>query len=220
MQELERRFIAQQLAPVAVDERADAPKKIVGYAARFYDPKDEGTEFVLAPGVKERIAPAAFRQSLEEDDVLGLFNHNMDFPLARRGAGTLLLKADERGMYYEIDPPDTQLGRDTMTSIKRGDIGGSSFGYFIRKAKWSREGDWDIRMIEDAKLVDVGPVTSPAYKAASAGLRFEDCDALKREHEQWLNERAEALAAENREVAERNLGRWRLAKARLSLRVG
>lgn len=170
---LERRFLPLADRPIRVERREDGGAATVhGYASVFYRAGDAGTEYRLMEDVYERIAPTAFDRALQDgDDTRALYNHNADWLLGRRSAKTLRLSADEVGLRYEVDIPDTQIGRDVVTSIERGDLSGSSFAFFVRKASWSAEGDRDIRQIDDVELVDVGPVTYPAYDGTSTGLR-------------------------------------------------
>ena len=180
---MERRFNSES---VGIETREDGKQVIVGYASVFYNAEDPGTEFGLGPKLKERIMPTAFNRALtEQQDVRALFNHDPNHLLGRRGAGTLTLSVDAVGLRYEITPPDTQSGRDTLESIKRGDLAGSSFAFQMKSHKWERGKEYDVRNIEDVDLFDVGPVTFPAYKSATTGVRSES--ALK-EHEEWERE--------------------------------
>jgi hypothetical protein len=88
---------------------------------------------------------------------------------------TLRLKEDNVGLRYEITPPDTQDGRDIRTLIERGDIRGSSFSFTVAKDgdTWEETDGVILRTVTRVStLVDVGPVTFPAYEhAQSVGLR-------------------------------------------------
>jgi HK97 family phage prohead protease len=173
------------------DEARDGPGTIEGYAAVFHAEGDPGTEYELFSdeGVKaiERIAPGAFRDAIERpDDCRALFNHEPDQLLGRTASGTLRVEEDERGLKYSIDLPDTQAGRDTAELVARGDITGSSFGFVVDRQTWSEQASEDggptvaTRTIESVRLLDVGPVTYPAYsgtEAKSAG-RSMSCRCL------------------------------------------
>ncbi len=154
---------------------AAALPMIVGYAAVFYD-GTPGTQYQLWPGCVERIMPGAFAEAIESGDVAGLRNHNAESLLGRTSAPTptLRLSEDRIGLRYEIDPPDTVCGRETVTLIERGDLQGSSFAFKIIDERWKEEmiGGVTIQVREVLKveLFDVGPVTFPAYKSASAGI--------------------------------------------------
>lgn len=150
------------------------PTKITGYAAVFNEP----TTILMRDGkggyveVIEEIAPGAFDDVLE-DDVRALFNHDPNFILGRSTAGTLNLFIDERGLGYEIDVPDTAIGRDLLKSIARGDVSQSSFGFEVGSDNWSvGEDGTDRRKITRlAQLYDVSPVTYPAYTTTEAAAR-------------------------------------------------
>lgn len=147
---------------------------IVGYASVFYD-GTPGTQYQLWPGCVERIIPGAFAEAIK-GDVAALRNHDDDLLLGRTTANTptLRLREDRVGLRYEIDPPDTSCGRETVSSIKRGDMRGSSFGFSILDESWREETMGGalvlVREIRLVRLFDVGPVTFPAYKATSASV--------------------------------------------------
>ena len=136
---------------------------IEGYAAVFDSVTDLGP-------FQERIAQGAFSDVLD-DDVRLLINHD-GVPLARTSNNTLELSQDDTGLYYRAQLSDTQAGRDLYEMIKRGDINQSSFAFMIDKESNDADG---VRVIEKvSKLIDVSPVTYPAYQAASVFARAED----------------------------------------------
>ena len=143
----------------------DSPAKLIGHAAIFNKLSDD------LGGFKERIAPGAFADSLG-NDVRALFNHNPDLILGRTKAGTLALEEDKRGLRVEIDPPDTQVARDLMESVKRGDISQMSFGFFTLDDDFERKRDGTIiRTLKKVDLFDVSPVTFPAYPQTKIAMR-------------------------------------------------
>jgi HK97 family phage prohead protease len=157
----------------------DDGKKIVGYASVFYD-GTEDTEYALWEDMKERIMPGTFDDALgNPDDVRGLFNHNPNQILGRTSAGTLKLTVDKRGLFYEIEPGDTSTARDVVESIKRGDVDGSSFAFRVLDEELKKEGGKYVREITRVSLFDVGPVTYPAYAAATSGYRKEEAVAAE-----------------------------------------
>lgn len=176
-------------SPIRVEKRSDGSPLIVGYAAVFYREGEPGTAFKIWDDVEERIMPGAFDKAIQGDDVRALFNHCPDFVLGRSTAGTLRLSVDEKGLRYEIDPPDTQAARDVLAMLKRGDVSGSSFA-FVERSRTIREtpGLYIIEL-NDVELFDVGPVTYPAYPATSAGAASRSLE---------LARSAEAIRAEAR----------------------
>ena len=148
------------------------PHKAEGYAAVFYDPKDEGTEYVRF-GFHERIARAAFDRALKEgQDVVAKFNHDSNYVLGRTSNGTVRLEVDDVGLHYSIDLPDTSVGRDLAISLERGDVKGSSFAFEPVSFDTENMDNGDIIVtVTDVDLGDVGPVVHPCYEATVSELR-------------------------------------------------
>jgi len=215
--EIQRRDLVADDAKIEVQTRDDGKRRIVGYASVFYRDGDQGTEYEIWPGLRERIMPGAFERAIRErQDVRALVNHNPGLLLGRTKSGTLTLTADERGLKYEVDPPDTQVARDTMTSLKRGDMSGSSFAFMVAEKgyEFREEKDFDVVEVRDVDLYDVGPVTFPAYAGATSGLREQRSLELMESYKAWKQERDEQrLEAEKAIEAKR---RHLEAKARLA----
>lgn len=134
---------------------------IEGYAANF----DQETDLGI---FREKIAHGAFDAVLE-DDVRLLLNHT-GAPMARTTNGTLELTVDESGLRYRAALADTQEGRDLYKLIKRGDISQSSFAFTIEEQTWSE--DRNVRTIDKVgRLLDVSPVTYPAYPTTTVSAR-------------------------------------------------
>jgi HK97 family phage prohead protease len=182
MSNIERRY---GVARWGVEERkaGGGLPRLVGYAAVFYDRGDPaGTELELSTYV-ERIAPGAFSRTIREDDVRALFNHDADNLLGRTRSRTLRLSVDSRGLRYEIDLPDTTVGRQVAALVRRWDVTGSSFAFDTRDYREYWEGSTRIRELTDVKLYDVGPVTFPAYTGTTAGVRAELSAAAQRDQD-------------------------------------
>ena len=198
---MERRFSTQR---VRVESRDDGKPVIVGYGAVFHRASDPGTEFRLWDDIVERIAPGAFGR-VGDDDVRGLYNHDPRAVLGRVKAGTMRISVDDIGLRYEIDPPDTQVGRDTLESIRRGDVDGSSFAFLPRPngVRWEQHPDGTgVRWLTNVEVFDVGPVTYPAYPSASAGVRSAGDQSTVRA--EWLAPvERQNKAARRRELLEK-----------------
>lgn len=164
---MERR--AFEIKELRVERVEGRGVKLGGYAAVF------DSESVDLGGFTERIARGAFAGSLSKD-VVALVNHNPDKPLARTSAGTLKLVEDERGLGFEAGPlPDTSHARDVAADIEAGNIRGMSFAFRTLKDQWAKVGPqrW-LRTLLDVELLDVSPVTWPAYPSTEVALRAQD----------------------------------------------
>ncbi len=165
----ERRFaIDAWQAPDFQIRATDEGMTFGGYAAVF-DSDSDGP--ISGYGV-ERIAPGAFSKSLAEARNIKMFqNHNSDLVLASTKSGTLRLEEDNVGLRVEADLPDTAVGRDLSTLIKRGDVDSMSFGFTPVKHV-AREDGVDGVIHTEVRLWEVSPVTAwPAYAATSAFVR-------------------------------------------------
>lgn len=172
---MERRFITTTISAGSIRVDDGEEKNILsGYAAVFYRDA-EGFQFDWGFDLVERIMPGAFDKAIQgtdgRGDVVATFNHNSDNVLGRSTAKTLRLKVDDHGLHYSIDVPDTQIARDVVTHVKRGDIRGSSFMFDVTGENWRMEDGIDIREVTDVALWDVGPVTYPAFEATSVQAR-------------------------------------------------
>jgi len=142
---------------------------ICGHAAVFNQPADLGY-------FTERVAPGAFTRTIPEDDIRALVNHDENLLLGRskpgRSNNTLALVEDSVGLAFRVVPPDTQMCRDLIVSMKRGDIDQCSFGFQRRAHTITQDAAGNItRTLTDVKLFDVSVVTYPAYTQTDASVR-------------------------------------------------
>jgi HK97 family phage prohead protease len=159
----ERRFLANGELRI---KAGAAGKKIFGYAAKF------GVLSEDLGGWREKIDPRAFDASISGgDEIVALFNHDVNLVLGRRSAKTLRVSTDKVGLLYEIDPPATQVAKDLLISMERGDVHQSSFAFQCSDDSWDLVGNEVIRTVLKATVRDVSPVTSPAYLDATSGVR-------------------------------------------------
>lgn len=150
----------------------------------------------------EQIAPTAFDAALKNEatDVRALFNHNPSGLLGRQSAGTLRVGTDAEGLEFEVDLPDTTLGRDVAELMARGDITGASFGFVPDADTWTRTGDGRrLRTHTSVRsLVDVSVVTFPAYEGAGVALRSIRIVAAPDSRRRLILSRARARASHPR----------------------
>ena len=208
---IERRALAidevESAVPLlAVESRSEDGSDreyIVGYAAKFGVLSLDLGDFV------ERIDPNAFgivserrgrRRPLE---TRALWNHDPNYPLARY-PGTLSMSVDDVGLRYEFPVPDTSYGRDLAANIRAGIVRGSSFSFTVPSGgdAWSVEDGRSIRTIQRIDtLLDVGPVTFPAYPDADVKVAQRSFDAFRQQREAEVAKRV-AAAAKTRELRE------------------
>jgi HK97 family phage prohead protease len=179
--QLERRFFSHQ--PVIETREEGKPSVIAGYAALF------NVRTVIWGMFEESIAPGAFTRAIEEKhDTRSLFNHDMNIVLGRTKNGSLLLREDEKGLWTETMPPDTQQARDVVENIRNGNVDQMSFAFIPKRTKWTfseERGVMDHCEILDVDLYDVSPVTFPAYQETSVGLRSASEETYKQAREEW-----------------------------------
>jgi HK97 family phage prohead protease len=121
-------------------------------------------------GFYEQIASGAFDDVLD-NDVRAYFNHDENLLLGRVSSGTLRIGTDKRGLWYEVDLPETSYARDLMELMKRGDVNQSSFAFLIDRDRWEERDGKTYRIIEKvSRLLDVSPVSQPAYPDATSEL--------------------------------------------------
>jgi HK97 family phage prohead protease len=168
-------------ARVEIRSTPTGPGKLGGYAAVF----DQTTD--LGWLGSERLARSAFDDRLG-DDVRALWNHDASALLGRSTSGTLRLSVDSTGLEYEVDLPDTTLGRDMRVLVERGDVDGASFGFV--PGTWEWDDAQELRThTAVSRLVDVSPVTFPAYAGASTQARSVT-DLAARSRSQLIRARA------------------------------
>lgn len=160
--QIERRVMTTELR---VEPRSDGGSRIIGYAAVF------NAWSVDLGGFRERVQPGAFAETIANDDIRALFNHDPNFIIGRNVSRTLRLSEDAHGLLYEVDVPDTQAGRDLLVSIERGDVSGNSFGFRTIEDAWTHGADLEERTLVRVRLHDISPVVYPAYPQTELALR-------------------------------------------------
>jgi len=185
----ERRFTTHQVKPVTrmVGEGEEAREKTVirGIAAKINEETNLGW-------FREKIAPGAFDEVLAsaELDCRCLFNHDANLILARRSANTdtlkLAINADGH-LEYEYETPNRSYAHDLADAINSGDVDQSSFAFRIAEngQEWEYDQDNpnnDLRTITRvASLLDVSPVTYPAYQNTTVAVSERSHQAARKE---------------------------------------
>ena len=150
------------MGTIEVRESEGEEMILEGYAAVFNSETDLGH-------FREVIKPGAF-DNVMDNDVRALINHDPNLVLGRTTNGTLELSQDERGLKYRVKLGGQQYAKDFYESVKRGDISQSSFAFTIDEQSWNEERT--VRSVNKVRqLLDVSPVTYPAYAAATVQAR-------------------------------------------------
>jgi HK97 family phage prohead protease len=161
----------QNVEPLEVRAaEGDKPAKVTGYAAVF-----DSLSADLG-GFREKIKPGAFRTSLDSGrDVRALVDHDHSKLLGRTMNRTLRLGENAKGLWFEVDLPDTTYARDLIASVKRGDIRGASFGFLVPKDgdKFYTEGKQTIRELLAIDLREVTVTSVPAYNDTAVAVRID-----------------------------------------------
>ena len=163
---MERRLITTELRATTEGGK----RKIGGYAAVF------NSLSVVLWDFREEIAPGAFAEAIAKNNVRALWNHDTSEVLGASANGTLYLAEDATGLRFDLELPDTQRGRDGYTLIERGDVTQMSFGFrsLPDGSEWRiDENGMYIRRLLKVDLLEVSPVTFPAYPATSVGVRSD-----------------------------------------------
>jgi hypothetical protein len=143
-----------------------------GYAAVFNTPS-EPLPFI------ERIAPGAFRRSLDaRNDIKLLWNHDSGTVLGSTRAGTMRLYEDERGLKVRATFPNTTAGRDAAELLRRGDVDSMSFGFSVPTGgdEWSSDGS--ERTLKSVRLHEVSIVAFPAYSSTAGTTSVRGLDKV------------------------------------------
>lgn len=192
----------RQLRSVATEfatrEDGDTPH-ISGYFAVF------NSNYEIAPGMSESIAPGAFSRTLS-NDVRALINHDTTLVLGRTKAHTLELREDERGLWGDvaINPNDVDA-MNLYERVKRGDVDQCSFGFEIIREETDVREDGSVHWtIKEVNLFEVSACTFPAYEATNisareaqrADLQARSLTAWKEQMKGVLKHGAEGTVAE------------------------
>lgn len=164
--------------------------KIEGYFAVF------NSNYDIAPGMSESIAPGAFKNTLA-GDIRALVNHDSTLVLGRTTAHTLELREDEHGLWGSIDinPKDSDA-MNLYERVKRGDVSQCSFGFDILSEETEVRENGEIHWtMTDLMLYEVSCCTFPAYESTNIDARSEERDnILKRENDAWRAKMKERIS--------------------------
>lgn len=166
-------------------------RTIEGYAIVFGVESCILNDMPGLPPYREIIeAGAITEERLKEMDIKMTMYHNREKILARsrNGEGTLNLRVDEVGVHYEFEAPNTVDGDTAIELVKRGDLNGSSFIFWVGVNDFTREkgkdGIYIHRIKNIRKIADMTIAADPAYEETTVSAReaekmFDDKDEKK-----------------------------------------
>ena len=133
-----------------------------GTAIRYGDTARVGSR-------SERFEPGSLGANVGGLDVLLNVAHDRNRPLARTGGGGLVLTDNAESLEVRAELPETREASDTLALIGAGILRGLSLEF--QPLRERMEGP--TRVIQSARLVAVGVVDKPAYKASTVAARAE-----------------------------------------------
>ncbi|QGZ44589.1 HK97 family phage prohead protease [Bacillus velezensis] len=146
---------------------------IEGYALKF-----EKWSEPLGGWFKEIISRNAL-DSADLSNVVALFNHRQDYPLARNtvseDVGRLELETDAI-LKVRFVPTDTSYAKDLMVNVRSGVVNQCSFAFSLDYSQgdpdeWRHNDEEDIyerRINNIERIFDISLVTTPAYSDTEA----------------------------------------------------
>lgn len=167
---MEKREMTADVSSVQPDEDKGDRMIVEGYALKWGEeshpiPMGDGEYFI------EEFRAGAFDETLQKDEQLILYGHEMNNVLGRTDNRTASLEADDVGLKLSVELPNTTLGRDVYELVKRGDIGGMSVGFCVVDDEFNVRNDVIKRSINKAELVEVSLVPLPAYDSSEVSER-------------------------------------------------
>ena len=190
----ERKIRQLRSVPAEFLTREDGEDIVIeGYFAVF------NSNYEIAPGMSESIAPGAFSNSIS-GDVRALINHDTTLVLGRTAAHTLELREDNRGLWGRIviNPNDTDA-MNARARVLRGDVSQCSIGFNIRHEDTEIREDgsvhWTIREVD---LWEVSVCTFPAYEETNISARSDQRDEVKKRARQaWQEQMKKKLKGDH-----------------------
>ena len=178
---------------------------------------------------REVILPsAATMEFLNRCDIKMNMLHDRDLTVARcnQGKGSMRLSVDERGVNFEFEAPNCDLGDRCLEMVRRGDYSGCSFEFYPKDYEVERtkgaDGKDEVKIIhkefEFISALTIG--MDPAYRQTTVNAREigvqetdeqkaererQEAEAKKREQEAKDQQEREAEAEREAEYRRRKL---------------
>jgi uncharacterized protein len=189
---------------------ADDSRTIFGIGSPFYDGTSR-TEFRIFKDLVERVDPGAFDKVIADTtvDVLSSLNHDIERQLlGRRSAGSLKLSKNSAGLVFEVTPGETSQARDTIELIQRREVKGASIWFGRADELWTEEDDQTVVTLMSIPLIEVGPVSRPAFDATTAEVRKRDLDDYRKRMAEKAEHMRRRMATESARCRLREREAW------------
>lgn len=176
-------------------------RTIEGYAVVFGVESRILRDMEGLPPYREIIEPGAITEELlSKQDVKMTMYHNREKLLARSrfGGGSLKLSVDEVGVRYEFEAPNTADGDTALELVRRGDLYGSSFIFWVGMGDFTREKGKDgiyLHRVKNIRRIDDMTIAAdPAYEqtnvlAREAEEQLEDFEVKQPISNKWARDR-------------------------------
>tara|TARA_R100000808_G_scaffold4774_1_gene15122 strand:- start:905 stop:1519 length:615 start_codon:yes stop_codon:yes gene_type:complete len=119
-------------------------------------------------GFVERIDSKAVERTLENSDVVMLWQHDSTDPITRESTG-LKLETRDSGIFFEANATD--FTERQLDLLRRGVVKQMSFGFITISDNWEKNSEPVVRTLLDIDLREISPVTWPAYNQTSVAVR-------------------------------------------------
>lgn len=149
-------------------------------------------ETELWPGAFEEVAPGALDESIRNNDIMCLDNHDSRIVLGSFSSNTLELKSDNHGLWGRaiIDLEDPNA-KSAYRKVETGKVRGCSFGFYpTKEERIEREDGTTKWRITEAELLEVSITAFPAYPQTDIAARKKDVESIKKKK---LEQRKKAL---------------------------
>ncbi|CCH54477.1 hypothetical protein BN8_03651 [Fibrisoma limi BUZ 3] len=172
MSKLEKRLYQTELVVEerAADEGGSSKVFFRGMAIVYDKPSRMLYHKEKGPFV-EVIERGAVDENTDLAEVLAVFNHDENRLLGANYSGTLRFDKTDEGVSVIIEKPNNTVGNDCEEWVRRGDIRGMSFKFFVAKDRWEMKGEVLHRYVEKiSKIMDLSLVTRAAYLQTSVDM--------------------------------------------------
>ena len=171
-------------------------KKVIrGYAVVFddvykYRDWETGEEWV------EKVDPKAFDE-VDFERTVFLRDHNFERILGRYGKN-LRLEVDDKGLFFEVDLPDTELARETWELVRAEICDQMSFGFTVKEIVH----DYGNRVSTIKKVDRLYEITATPIPAYKGTVMVTMCDKRNEQNRIETEKRAKDEAEAKKREAE------------------